>query len=249
MISSTPTPRNARHRGAQATPLQAGASPRTIPPPDGTPRPPRGFTLLELLITIVIVVALAALIFVLGGKFVTRAKMANKMSMYRQHFTAAELYSSDNHGRVCPARDTERWQVVLLPYMMGSEVPEDRSNQDWELFVDPFWKNYNPSKPWVTGVGINFKPGLPQTNRMNIYWGDDRDIKSAKTFKSATITHPERRIFSGDSRSWYISPLHVDTSRHENGKKGMFVMFDGSINFLNSDEAKQAINNPGRSGS
>lgn len=123
------------------------------------PRPAGGFTLVELLVSIVIVVALAALVFALGGKAVSRAELANKTTIYRQHFVAAGLYSADNNGRVCPARDIQGWQGILVPYLMGDETPVNAESKTSEHFVDPFWENFNPKKPWVTGVGINHQPG------------------------------------------------------------------------------------------
>lgn len=65
-----------------------------------------GFTLVELLVTIVVIVALAALVFTMTGKIRSKAQQANALTALRQIAGANVNYSIENNGDI----NTMRWK-------------------------------------------------------------------------------------------------------------------------------------------
>ena len=72
--------------------------------PQGRPR--HGFTLVELLVSITIIIVLAALVFTVTGRIRTSAKQANAVTSLRQIGIAQAAYSSENNGFINTLRDT-----------------------------------------------------------------------------------------------------------------------------------------------
>lgn len=68
-----------------------------------------GFTLVELLVTITIIIVLAALVFTVTGKVRASAQQANAMSALRQIGIANIAYSAENNGAINVIRDTGEW--------------------------------------------------------------------------------------------------------------------------------------------
>jgi prepilin-type N-terminal cleavage/methylation domain-containing protein/prepilin-type processing-associated H-X9-DG protein len=71
--------------------------------PQGKPR--RGFTLVELLVSITIIIVLAALVFAVTGKIRASAQQANAVSAMRQIGIANVAYYSENNGNINVIRD------------------------------------------------------------------------------------------------------------------------------------------------
>jgi prepilin-type N-terminal cleavage/methylation domain-containing protein/prepilin-type processing-associated H-X9-DG protein len=65
-----------------------------------------GFTLVELLVTIVVIVVLAALVFTMTGKIRSKAQQANALTALRQVAGANVNYSIENNGDI----NTMRWK-------------------------------------------------------------------------------------------------------------------------------------------
>lgn len=72
-------------------------------------KPHCGFTLVELLVTITIIVVLAGLVFAITGKIRASAQQANAMSSLRQIGIANVAYSSENNGAINVIRDKGEW--------------------------------------------------------------------------------------------------------------------------------------------
>lgn len=68
-------------------------------------KPQQGFTLVELLVTITIIVTLAALVFAVTGRVRTQAQQANAVSSLRQIGIANVAYSAENNGAINVVRD------------------------------------------------------------------------------------------------------------------------------------------------
>ena len=65
----------------------------------------RGFTLVELLVTITIIIVLAALVVAVTGKIKASAKQSNAIAALRQVGIANIAYSSENNGAINVVRD------------------------------------------------------------------------------------------------------------------------------------------------
>jgi prepilin-type N-terminal cleavage/methylation domain-containing protein/prepilin-type processing-associated H-X9-DG protein len=96
----------------------------------------RGFTLVELLVTITIVVVLAAIVFVMTGKIRTSAQQTSMVSAMRQIGQANIGYSSENNGAINVIRDanesggakwvSESFMGRMQPYLFADL---DQGNQ------------------------------------------------------------------------------------------------------------------------
>jgi len=84
----------------------------------------KGFTLLELLASVAIVVVLAALLFPAATRGMESARSAKCLGNLRQLGVAASTYSSENDGRLVPTyvagadlASSKVWRGLLLPYL------------------------------------------------------------------------------------------------------------------------------------
>lgn len=79
--------------------------------PIGIPQAPRhgGFTLVELLVSITIIIVLASLVFVVTGRIRASAQQTNAMSALRQTGIANVAYQTENNGAINVIRDAGEW--------------------------------------------------------------------------------------------------------------------------------------------
>lgn len=221
-----------------------------------------GFTLIELLTVIAIIAILAAILIPSVSKVRERAREATKLSNYRQFFIANTMYATDNDGFSVTTVDKRDEEYRTTPYVANA----GNSNPHWtwslagylgaptqgqwlswlsEIYINPYFEDYDPSKRWLIGTGLNTRMRLPDSSLMNAFWDGWRpgDVNSGATLLSA-VSHPEYRIFVGDTKKEYHISItdHIDTTQHDG--KGMYVLFDGSVVFYDQEEAELAFTDP-----
>lgn len=108
----------------------------------------RGFTLVELLVTLAIIAVLAGLIFPVFGATRERARSAQCISNLRQVYGAIAMYSSDHEGLLPPFRtfDLEAPTSDQAARLVAATQPYLRSTQVWFCPSDVFaGQNPGPS--------------------------------------------------------------------------------------------------------
>ncbi len=217
--------------------------------------PCSGFTLIELLVVVAIIGLLAGLSIPSINKVMARSKEVEKINNLRSIYVATTLYEGENNGRVLPAKDARvnndaTWRDILAPYVFKEDAGKTETKKQ-EVFIDPFFKGYDAAAQngSRTGYALNICPGLPEMGDQNVYWSADQTF--GHEFRAVAITHPNYRILIGDSdNEWFYnnigkaSAASLAADRHENGSKGMFLMFSGSVEKLTLEEAVLASENP-----
>ena len=207
----------------------------------------QGFTLIELLTVIAIIAILATILIPAVSRVRLQARETAKQSVYRQYYIANTMYATDNKGMSCPARDkadsSQDWRFFLKPYL--SEASKNKwQSRGSEVYIDPFFEEYNPNKPWVTGVGMNNQLRNPKFYPNEI---DNRQNASGGLTLLSAITYPQYRILVGDvtvGDARIYNSSRLETTRHDG--KGMFVRFDGSVALYDQAEASDAYNDPSK---
>jgi hypothetical protein len=88
----------------------------------------------------------------------------------------------------------------------------------------------------------------PRDTKQYVFWGTDQEW--GIQYKVFAVTHPTKRIFLGDSDSYFFNANGqapgeaLVTTRHDNGLRGMFLMYAGNIEKLNAAQAVLAATDP-----
>jgi prepilin-type N-terminal cleavage/methylation domain-containing protein len=196
-----------------------------------------GFTLTEVLVVLAVIVILAGILIAVTTAVRHKALVTEKMSRYRNLYIANQMYTQEKNGCICPARDADnnKWQALLSPYLGNAERGSD-------VFKDPSYKSPKPGNVNLTGIGMGIYFLTPDSWRANIIWGNNQD--PLRQVKLNNVENQAYRIFMGDSTDWALISKSIDTSRHENETKGMFLFLDGRVDLLTQEEADLGIRNP-----
>lgn len=126
-----------------------------------------GFTLVELLVVIVIIAALAALSFTVGPKILRKAKATEAMQNLRQLGPVITTFATDHEMRLPPAKASAvqsdgvvadlQWNQVCLGMLFPDTKPSDLYSKGWwdgnkTIFKNPLFKGSTFLNP---GYGMN----------------------------------------------------------------------------------------------
>ncbi len=208
------------------------------------------FTLIELLVVIAIIAILAALLVPAVKGALVRAREMNKQANLRSMHQGNMLYAMDHSGYTCPVSDSRdpsndrNWRDLLSPYVFNASENRGDANKG-NIFIDPFYLDYDEGTPSSTGYAMNAQPGLAHIPNVNAFWKNGAG--NARQFLIETINDPSRRMLIGDAKDGWFFTLNkfdtvVDTSRHD--ETGMFLMFDGSALLLDTTQARKSFADP-----
>jgi prepilin-type N-terminal cleavage/methylation domain-containing protein/prepilin-type processing-associated H-X9-DG protein len=215
-----------------------------------------GFTLVELLVVITIIVVLAAASMVAIPRFRSQAKQSKSMGNLKQFAILNQIYSSENNGRFVPGKsmDAEGKKKEWYCHLAASVVPGTDLAGPWSFF------NFNPFKMkpeldffgipnafpehvaggyWNFGYGLNMMPGLPTSQKQNTEegWGGN--------FQMDTITDQSRRMMIAEWPAWNMyggTLAEVKKNASFQGKKLQVLFFDGHCESLEPARFVKAFN-------
>lgn len=167
-------------------------------------RPP-GFTLVELLVTITIVIALAALAFTIFGRTKKAAERVDCVNRLRQASAMLLASSNDSNGRIRAFRGGSG-SFDFRPYFIVADELQLRSNSqvtDTEAMQDIMScpSAPNPQTPHWTCYGVNFT----DNEQMGAVWKDEQVKDEAgrtgnvSSLLVSTVTRPSGYVLIADS--------------------------------------------------
>lgn len=167
------------------------------------PRNRNGFTLVELLVVITIIITLAALSFTMVPKMRKRADAAKQISIVQQIGPLMVLFSTENNGSLpagvsTKAKGSIHWHqalhALISPELSMGQV---QSNNYWDtknpLIKNPLYKKtigtLNPKNPWVPGYGMNNK--IVENAKLFVDYGNG-EWQSNSPIPLSVISDPAR---------------------------------------------------------
>ncbi len=199
----------------------------------------RGFTLVELLITIAIVAILAAILLVVlpqGRQFAQRAAC---VSGVKQIVAAASMYAHDHDRRFIPAMtrggpEDNRgytWCVIIQPYMENEDIlvcpsdPDPKATEEFVCVPHSYGLNYR----YTFNTAFGWSPGSLTSKLTNV----DRHSKRILVFEmdSAAPDPGTNVLWHGLGR---IEPRH--------GERAVFGFIDGHVEALLPEETRKPEN-------
>lgn len=188
-----------------------------------------GFTMTELLVTIAIIVVLAAIAFPMISGMLRRGKAATAVSNVRQIGVLTQQYVADSGGTLpndlFGRHDT--WIVVLWPMVYpnqeGPDFTPDGAGQVMRgtIFHTPLQENVSrdgrPSRCFAWNGHIRYHFGHPQPF-------------------ASRVTHPERTILLSDTTN--SSRITIDNNQinYRNDGKAIFLFFDGRVELRSPEQ-------------
>lgn len=200
-----------------------------------------GFTLVEMLVVIVIIVSLAALSFVVVGRAREAANRTLSLGNLRQLGIGITSFTAENNGYLPLSRvGSTYWPQVIFPYIPSQNVFLRPGSVNVEM-------NANQPNGYFGGVDAKTPEGQPIRWNYVINGGHSKlpfseDPNSPLFTRGlarslSTIEQPERTVFIADGTSWWLNAeAKPDSNRLYRWKNGSTnVLFgDGSTRNLRS---------------
>lgn len=217
----------------------------------------RGFTLMELLVTISIIALLAAMLIPIVPLVRSAAGASQCASNLRQLGLANEAYVNDWDGYMsATAAGGSNWIGILSPLIDPDDKNATVANKLWRGCPDWKYSPYfsSPSKnSWWRGYVrspflclVQRDPARSRVLHDVVGGYHETDSKTAtptigRWLHRSEISYPAERLWLGDGYDWLITypDSHLDGYRHR--KRPAYVFCDGHVARLASPGASNAI--------
>ncbi len=192
-------------------------------------RPARGFTLVEMLVVVAIIIVLAAILLPVYEVAAKRAESASCLSNMRNLGVAARIYADDNDEGIIPARVSGGpagyygigWGLLLQPYLRNEAVLICMSDPEPTVAAG----TYGAKRSY----GINYEVAMVGGyNNSALCLADIGDATEVILFFE--IASSLRRL----GTSYQDSGLSAVAARHRDGSNYTFV--DGHAKWLRSEQ-------------
>lgn len=208
------------------------------------PRSVSGFTLVELLVVIVIIAALAAVAFSVGPKMMKRGNATKSVQNIRQIGSLFSVYAAENNSNLPPikkaaAKDGSTPKVDWYEGLLSFAYPEvpllTFSSKPWWESAKPMMRNpllpASRFQPWYNGYAMNsmLSENTAQA-RSGGAWGDG-DGPEGQGVPLARISDPARTPLASTNRNWFYRASDL-TALTKDSSLDKALVVDGKVPVL-----------------
>lgn len=180
-----------------------------------------GFTLVELLVVIVIIGALAALAMTMTGKMKIRGDAAKSVMNMRQIGSTMGIYMADNLNNLPTPRNEIKnsdgstshvhWHQAMMALTYPDVDASKFSDEKWWTTNKPFvWNPLmtpnskpNPFRPWFPGYAINMQINYNLTGSFD--WNADGGGPQTKRISLSMIPDPAKTPLVAPRYDWHYT--------------------------------------------
>lgn len=204
----------------------------------------QGFTLLELLVVLAIIAALASLLLPALGRAKAAARRVACLHHQRQLALAMQMYVHDHAGRYCPRTHPNRWPQRLFENYRDLKVlvcPEDGAHPATGTADPSLWPADAAPRSYIYNAWNDYY--------RSVFPGDDwRQVVSSNghAIRESDIREPSATCVFGEkhteSTHWYLDYerledlTQLDQARHGGGRNAgsgsNYAFADGSVRFV-----------------
>ncbi len=204
-----------------------------------------GFTLVELLVVIVIIAALAAVAFSVGPRMIKRGKAAKSVQNIRQIGSLFGVYAAENSStlpaQIAIAKQPDGktvetlWYVSLLSFVYPDVDFVKFSDKNWWSATKPVVRNPllpdSRFQPWFNGYAMNASLAYNTApGRNGGSWGDGDGPESAK-IRLTKIPDPGMTPLASTTRNWFYGAGDL-TALTKSSSVDKALLVDGKVPVL-----------------
>lgn len=217
-------------------------------------RPRHGFTLIEMLVSVSIIIILAAILIPVVGKFQDGAAGSKTIGNLRSLQTANISYAADHNGFYVPnwpassaAYQNGWWQFGEFVDYLGESVREGTENLGWDFWpkvaktgktVNPLLNSGGDKKDRYGTIAMNMSrfshwtSGTPMAMYANAHF-------RVGMLRQSAVAHPNDLIMFADGAGYYVDFVRrmewanlPDQKRDEESSNGLAFRYPGDVAYV-----------------